>query len=77
MLHGNLLRRRFDLGAAVSFIPLYFCLTVHKDVTERLAEIDPELWENVKSVLDLNLKERHLRGGDATKRKYARERRGK
>lgn len=51
--------------------------TVHKDVTERLAEIDPELWENVKSVLDLNLKERHLRGGDATKRKYARERRGK
>ena len=45
--------------------------TVHKDVTERLQAIDPELWERVKVVLDVNLKERHLRGGDATKRKYA------
>ena len=44
--------------------------TVHKDVTERLLEIDPVLWEKVKNVLDVNLKERHLRGGDATKHKY-------
>ncbi|MDE6059136.1 MAG: sporulation transcriptional regulator SpoIIID [Clostridia bacterium] len=44
--------------------------TVHKDVTERLAVIDPALWEKVKGVLEVNLKERHLRGGDATKRKY-------
>ena len=44
--------------------------TIHKDVTERLAGIDPVLWEKVKAVLSVNLQERHLRGGDATKRKY-------
>ena len=44
--------------------------TVHKDVTERLAGIDPTLWEKVKAVLSVNLQERHLRGGDATKKKY-------
>ncbi len=46
--------------------------TVHKDVTERLREIDASLYESVKQILDKNLKERHLRGGDATKQKYAR-----
>ena len=45
--------------------------TVHKDITERLAEIDEELCEKVRKVLDLNLSERHIRGGHATKRKYA------
>ena len=48
--------------------------TVHKDVTERLMFIDAELWERVKAVLDFNLKERHLRGGDATRRKYEKKR---
>ena len=49
--------------------------TVHKDVTERLRFIDPDLYERVKKVLEFNLSERHLRGGDATRRKY--ELRGK
>lgn len=44
--------------------------TVHKDVTERLKYIDCELYEKVKEILDLNLSERHLRGGNATKEKY-------
>lgn len=44
--------------------------TVHKDVTERLKTVDYDLYLRVKKVLDLNLKERHLRGGNATKRKY-------
>lgn len=44
--------------------------TVHKDVTERLAEYDCDLFERVRSVLDKNLSERHLRGGLATKNKY-------
>lgn len=48
--------------------------TVHKDVTERLAVMDPVLWEKVAKVLEVNLKERHLRGGDATKRKYEKQR---
>lgn len=46
--------------------------TVHKDVTERLKEIDADLYEQVQKVLDVNLKERHLRGGNATKQKYER-----
>ncbi len=49
--------------------------TVHKDVTERLYAIDRELYLSVKTVLEQNLKERHLRGGDATRQKYARRKR--
>lgn len=46
--------------------------TVHKDVTERLLEIDAELWASVRGVLEQNKAERHIRGGEATKRKYLR-----
>jgi putative DeoR family transcriptional regulator (stage III sporulation protein D) len=46
--------------------------TVHKDVTDRLQEIDRELYKLVKKVLSKNLAERHLRGGEATKLKYLR-----
>lgn len=45
--------------------------TVHKDVTERLKEIDPLLYRQVSAVLAKNKSERHLRGGAATKAKYA------
>ena len=45
--------------------------TVHKDVTERLKSIDKELFNKVKKVLKINLAERHIRGGQATKLKYA------
>ena len=44
--------------------------TVHKDVTERLLEINPALAWEVKEVLENNKGERHLRGGMATKEKY-------
>ncbi len=44
--------------------------TVHKDVTERLPAIDPLLAERVKAVLEINLSERHIRGGASTKKKY-------
>ncbi len=44
--------------------------TIHKDVSERLKSIDKELYRRVKKVLDKNLSERHIRGGEATKRKY-------
>ncbi|NLL47033.1 MAG: sporulation transcriptional regulator SpoIIID [Firmicutes bacterium] len=44
--------------------------TVHKDVTERLPRINRELAEQVKQVLEVNKSERHIRGGEATKRKY-------
>ena len=44
--------------------------TVHKDITERLQEINPGLAAEVKSILDSNKAERHIRGGLATKEKY-------
>ncbi len=44
--------------------------TVHKDVTERLEEIDPSLAKKARIVLDVNKSERHIRGGMATKEKY-------
>jgi len=44
--------------------------TVHKDVTERLEEIDPALAKRTRMVLDVNKSERHIRGGMATKEKY-------
>jgi putative DeoR family transcriptional regulator (stage III sporulation protein D) len=44
--------------------------TVHKDVTERLPRINPRVAEQVRDVLNINIDERHLRGGRATKMKY-------
>ena len=44
--------------------------TVHKDITERLLELNPPLAAEVKTVLENNKAERHLRGGMATREKY-------
>ena len=44
--------------------------TVHKDVTDRLTAINPALAKQVRSVLDVNKSERHIRGGLATREKY-------
>ena len=44
--------------------------TVHKDVTQNLKNINKSLYRDVKSVLERNKEERHLRGGEATKKKY-------
>ncbi|MGZ0051759.1 sporulation transcriptional regulator SpoIIID [Brevibacillus gelatini] len=46
--------------------------TVHKDLTERLPEINPELANQVKEILEYHKAIRHLRGGEATKIKYKR-----
>ncbi len=45
--------------------------TVHKDVSERLPRIDVKLAEEVKEILEKNKAERHIRGGEATRQKYA------
>ena len=47
--------------------------TVHKDVAERLPQIDVTLAKEARAVLDVNKLERHIRGGMATKLKYERE----
>ena len=44
--------------------------TVHKDVTDRLVQINPALARQARSVLDVNKSERHNRGGLATREKY-------
>lgn len=44
--------------------------TVHKDVTERLPDINRVLAREVKRILQVNKAERHIRGGEATKKKY-------
>lgn len=44
--------------------------TVHKDLTERLPEINPELANEVKTILEYHKSIRHIRGGEATKKKY-------
>lgn len=44
--------------------------TIHKDVTERLLQINPSLASQARKVLDMNKAERHIRGGMATREKY-------
>ena len=46
-------------------------MTKHKDVTERLEQINLRLAHEARKVLDVNKSERHIRGGLATKEKYA------
>lgn len=60
-------------GCTVRTAAMHFSIsksTVHKDVTERLIAIDKNLAEKVRKVLNKNLSERHIRGGQATKEKY-------
>ena len=62
-----------DTGATVRAAAKVFKIsksTVHKDVTVRLKHEEPELYLQVKKVLDKNKNARHIRGGMATKEKY-------
>ena len=62
-----------ETGCTVRACSAHFSVsksTVHKDVTERLKSMDVELFEKVREVLDKNLSERHIRGGNSTKNKY-------
>ncbi len=44
--------------------------TVHMDVSDRLKNVDPSLYAEVRAVLDINKAQRHIRGGLATREKY-------
>ena len=69
----ELARYIIDTGATVRSTAAKFRIsksTVHKDITERLREINPGLAAEVKEVLENNKAERHIRGGNATKKKY-------
>jgi putative DeoR family transcriptional regulator (stage III sporulation protein D) len=44
--------------------------TVHKDLHERLLEIDAALYDQIDSILKYHIDIRHIRGGLSTKKKY-------
>lgn len=48
--------------------------TIHKDMRERLPELSPTMARRVDAVLRKNREERHIRGGEATREKYRKER---
>ncbi len=47
--------------------------TVHKDITERLPQINTNLYREIRVVMERNKAERHIRGGEATRQKYLSE----
>lgn len=47
--------------------------TIHTDLSKRLQLIDPVLYEETKKILDENFAEKHIRGGESTRRKFAEE----
>lgn len=48
--------------------------TVHKDLSERIFEVDPKMSVMIEQILKNNKDERHIRGGEATKNKYLNQR---
>ena len=63
-------------GATVRSAAMHFGIsksTVHKDLTYKLKYLNPALYRSVKTILELNKSERHLRGGEATRQKYLTE----
>lgn len=44
--------------------------TVHKDLKDRLKNIDNELYKNIKIIINKHIETRHIKGGEATKKKY-------
>lgn len=44
--------------------------TVHKDLSERLEEIRKDLYDNVQKILIKHTEERHIRGGESTKKRF-------
>ena len=63
-----------ETGSTVRACALSFGVsktTIHKDMRERLPQMDGELSRRVDEVLQKNLRERHLRGGEATRKKYS------
>ena len=62
-----------ETGATVRAAARHFGIsksTVHKDLSQRLKLYNYGLYLQARQVLDLNKRERHIRGGMATKRKY-------
>lgn len=62
-----------ETGATVRAAAKHFGIsksTVHKDLQQRLPKFHPALYNQVRQILDQNKRERHIRGGMATRKKY-------
>ena len=62
-----------ETGATVRAAAKHFGIsksTVHKDLQQRLPKCNPQLYAQVRKILDLNKMERHIRGGMATRKMY-------
>ena len=73
----NIALYMLDNGATVRSTAKYFGIsksTVHKDVTQTLKRINYSLYLQVSELLAINKSERHLRGGEATRKKYEQKR---
>ena len=60
-------------GATVRAAAQHFGIsksTVHKDLSQRLPYCNKALYKQVRSILDENKAQRHIRGGMATRAKY-------
>ena len=44
--------------------------TVHKDLKDRLLEIDEEMYRKVLKILEYHSCVKHIRGGESTRRKF-------
>lgn len=62
-----------DNRCTVRDVAKVFCVsksTAHKDLSERLPQIDKQRYNQIAEVMSDNWDERYLRGGEATKKKY-------
>ena len=62
-----------NTGKTVRDIALVFGVsksTVHKDLSDRLLEIDVEIYNDVAKILKYHSDIRHIRGGESTRRKF-------
>ena len=69
-----------ETGATVRGAAKHFGIsksTVHKDLSQRLPQYNKVLYQQVRQILNLNKAQRHIRGGQATRRKYELQKRNK
>ncbi|MDD3340593.1 MAG: sporulation transcriptional regulator SpoIIID [Bacilli bacterium] len=65
-----------ETGKTIRETATYFKMsksTVHKDLHERLCQIDKVRNEKIKHILTYHMKIRHIRGGESTRKKYLKE----